>query len=455
MYFGSMIKVVIMMVAFYFIKKLDIPESYKFLLTVIPSLLLLSTSYVIRSIQYAGKNKPITLKRSDDVSDKPLMDEYFFEDFAIEIQKDANAILYENEKPFWIQSGGYLDISNPNNFIKLDNIKMDTNYTLEFWLRLKNVCNNNIVTFNIGDNVLLNVDYDDEYIYINKSNKIKITLDKWLHFVIMRGKSDNIGTSKGFVYINGIFVSYVDNLPNLQETDNTFLFKNSNSPNEYNKNYHDLSNCSLVRFYDRSLTIDELQNNYLKDAYYFGIQEEDNGSNRTYVTGSSLIFYLECRIPTAPINDKSENTNDTQTIQNYKVVEKPVEVMYNISKDVKRSCKPKKVMLEKPLSVDKSEDELLVGFADTSSFSGDWLSKAGEKVKKNTKTTSKKIKISEEKIKLQSNWLDGKPKNTIKPKKEESKDTQNNEKGNKTDNEPVKTNKKDNKGDAKTSKPIF
>jgi hypothetical protein len=428
-----------MMVAFYFIKKLDIPESYKFLLTVIPSLLLLSTSYVIRSIQYSGKNKPITVKRNNDSSDKPLIDEYFFENFAIEIQKDSNAILYENEKPFWIQSGGYLDISNPNNFIKLDNIKMDTNYTLEFWLRLKNVCNNNIVTFNIGDNVLLNVEYDDEYVYINKSNKIKITPNKWLHLVIMRGKSDNIGTSKGFVYLNGIFVGYVDNLPNLQEIDNTFLFKHSNSPNEYNKNYHDLSNCSLVRFYDRSLTIDELQNNYLKDAYYFGIQEEDNGSNRTYVTGSSLIFYLECRTPTAPM----EPIPDIQKTQNYKVVQKPLEVMYNISEPVKPSCKLK------PKMVNKVKDDVLVGFVNTTSVSGDWLSKAGEKVKKNTKTTSKKIKISEEKIKLQSNWLDGNPKKTIKPKSIDTKIKNQNK-----DVVKKEVVKKDNK-EPKTSKPIF
>ena len=420
-----------MMVAFYFIKKLDIPESYKFLLTVIPSLLLLSTSYVIRSIQYAGKNKPITLKRSDDASDKPLMDEYFFENFAIEIQKDANAILYENEKPFWIQSGGYLDISNPNNFIKLDNIKLDTNYTLEFWLRLKNVSNNNILTFNIGDNVLLNVEYDNEYVYINKSNKIKITPEKWLHLVIMRGKSDNIGTSKGFVYINGIFVSYVDNLPNLQEIDNSFLFKHSNTPNDYNKNYHDLSNCALVRFYDRSLTIDELQNNYLKDAYYFGLQEEDNGSNRTYVTGSSLIFYLECRTPTAPMDP----IGDIEKTQNYKIIEKPVEVMYNISEPVR----PKSKM------VNKMEDDVLVGFVNTTSISGDWLAKANEKVKKVSKTTSKKIKISEEKIKLQSNWLDGNPKKTIAPKPEKDD----------TINKVAKKDKDKIIKQSKTGKPIF
>ena len=431
MYYGSIIKIVVMMIAFYFIKKLNISESYKFLLTVIPSLLLFSTSYVIRSIQYAGKNKPITVKRQDDASDKPLLDEYFIEPFSIEIQRDANAILYENEKPYWIQSGGYLDISNPNNYIKLDNIKLDTNYTLEFWLRLKNVSNNNIVSFNIGENLLLNVEYDDDYVYINKTTKIKITSGKWFHLVIMRGKSDTIGNSKGFVYVNGIFVGYVDNLPNLQEIDNTFLFKHLNQINDYNKNYHDLSNCSVVRFYDRSLTIDELQNNYLKDAYYFGLQEDDNGSNRTYVTGSSLIFYLECRTPTAPMAP----IKDVQKPQNYKVVQKPVEVMYNISKQP--------TICKKPV---QENNDVLVGFVDTTSVSGDWLTKAEKKVNTLSKRTSKKIKISEEQVKLQSNWLDGTAKNTIPPKvnpiqKKVTKVTKDTK---------VKTG-----NEAKTSKPIF
>jgi predicted RNA-binding protein with RPS1 domain len=442
MYYESIIKVVIMMVAFYFIKKMDIPDSYKFLLTVIPSLLLISTSYVIRSIQYAGKNKPITVKRNNDSSDKALIDEYFFEPFAIEIQKDANATLYENESPFWIQSGGYLDISNPNNYIKIDNIKMDTNYSLEFWLRLNNVSNNNIAKFSIGNNILLKIDYDDEYIYINKTDKIKIKSNKWFHLVIMRGKSDTIGNSKGFVYINGIFVGYVNNLPNLQEIDNTFLFKNIDKPKEYNKNYHDLSNCSLVRFYDRSLTIDELQNNYLKDAYYFSLHEDDMSTTRTYVGGTNLIFYLECRIPTAPINGNNKITND---IVNYKVVKKPVEVMYNISKETKKSCKPKKVSLK------KGSDDILVGFVDTSSVSEDWLTKVDKTVKKVSKVTSKRLKISEEKIKLQNNWLDGIPKKTVN----KVKDTEKADEESSKDLQGKKQKVKKDKNDGKTSKPIF
>ena len=37
MYYGSAIKILVMLIGFYYIKKLDIPDSYKFLLTVIPS----------------------------------------------------------------------------------------------------------------------------------------------------------------------------------------------------------------------------------------------------------------------------------------------------------------------------------------------------------------------------------------------------------------------------------
>jgi hypothetical protein len=461
MYFGSIIKVVIMMIAFYFIKKLDIPESYKFLLTVIPSLLLLSTNYVIRSIQYAGKNKPITVRRDDNVSDKPLIDEYFYENFAIEIQKDANAILYENEKPFWIQSGGYLDISNPNNFIKLDNIHLSTNYTLEFWLRLKNVANNNICTFNLGDSILLDVTYDDKYIYINRSTKIPVTNDKWVHFVIMRGKSDTIGNNKGFVYVNGIFISYIDNLPHLQEINSAFLFKNSNPPNEYNKNYHDLSNCSLIRFYDRSLTIDEVQNNYLKDAYYFGLQEEDMDSSRTYVKGSNLIFYLECRTPTAPINDKSE---DTKTCKNYTVIEKPIEVMYNISKPVSKNKKATKVVLEKPEIIDISVEDIEYPNDRFIDSQDDWLIKVSKNINKESKKnkeSSKSIKIKEEDVKLQNNWLDGKPKQTIIKKEDKSKNTKNITNEDKEDNDKkikknnIEIKKQKDKKEVKTGKPIF
>jgi hypothetical protein len=474
MYYAGVIKIAIMAIAFYFIKQLDIPDSYKFLLTVIPSLLLLSTNYVIRNIQHAGKNKPITVKLKDDASDKPLLDEFYFEEpFTIEIQQNANAVLHEYDAPYWIKAGGYLDISNQNNFVKLDNIHLANNYTLEFWLRLKSIANNGIVSFNSIDGPLFSVNYDDKFIYINQTTKIPYTVDQWFHFTIMRGKSDMLGTSKGLVYINGIFYSYINNLPNLQDMSTAFLFKNSNAPMDYNKNYHDLCNCALVRFYDRSLTIDELQNNYLMDAYYFGIQEENKGINRTYVGGSGLIFYLECRVPTDSINDKSFDIEDIPTA----VVEKPIEVMYNISRQSSKTKKPRKVELlkpETPKEIGDDEEIILVGFA-SDRKPDDWLNSAEKYKEPRHKVSSKTISIPEETEEaLQNNWLDGKPKK-LQPKDDKDKKQDNDQDSDetketskqegkvdkkKTNVKVNKVNKKDtnkinNKGEVKTSKPIF
>ena len=138
-------------------------------------------------------NKPITVKRDDNRSDRSLSEDFFFEPFTMQVQKNADAKLYENEPPYWIQSGGYLDISNPNNFIKIDNLKLSTNYTLEFWLRLKYISNNNIAKFYKDDMLLFEIIYDDKFIYVNQNTKIPITNDKWMHIVIMRGKTDTIG----------------------------------------------------------------------------------------------------------------------------------------------------------------------------------------------------------------------------------------------------------------------
>jgi len=412
MYYGSAIKILVMLISFYYIKTLNIPDSYKFLLTVIPSLLLLSTNYVIKSIQYAGKTKPITVKRSDDMSDKPLSDEYFFESFSVELQKDANAILHENEKPFWIQSGGYLDISNPNNFIKVENIRLSTNYTLEFWLRLKHLSNNNIASFYSGEQSLFQIMYDEKFMYINQTTKVPYEQDGWAHVVIMRGKSDLLGNNLGNLYVNGIFVGYITDLPNLQEMDTAYLFKNTNAPMEYNKNYHDLSNCSLVRMYDRSLTIDEIQNNYLKDAYYFGKIEEEKGLERSYVKGSSLVFYMESRIPTAPIKDKSEVSFTSGEV----VKEKPIEVMYNISREPeKKNSKPKKRSLPKPVRNEEKEEEVIVvGWMDeVSQKSDDWIQKAEKEKTKYPKRSVRSITLPPEEVSLNKNWLDVGPKSTF------------------------------------------
>ncbi len=400
MYLGIGLKIAIMAISFYWIKNLNIPDSYKFLLTVIPSLLLISSRYVINSVQYAGKNKPITVRRDDNRSDVALVDEFFFENFSLEIQKDANATLYENEKPFWIENAGFLDISNPNNYIKLDDVHLTSNYTLEFWLRLKYLGNNNIISFYSGEQPIFDVSYDERFIYINQNTKIPYVPGQWFHFVIMRGKPDMLGGNRGLLYINGIFHSYVEYLPNLDQMNAAFLFKNTSPGNEYNKNYHDLSNCSLVRFYDRSLTIDEIQNNYLKDANYFGLQEEDMSSTRTYVNGSSMVFYLEARVP------KNEKI-DESAIMKEKNKEKPVEVMYNISKTPKEPSKLKVVEPE-----DKEErDVLLVGFAQSDKTdSNNWLGKAEKLAEKEDHVSKKTIRLPEQQMTLKSNWLDGTPK---------------------------------------------
>lgn len=397
MYYGIGLKILIMAISFYFIKQLDIPESYKFLLTVIPTLLLIGSRYVINSVQYAGKNKPITVKRDDDRSDKPMSDEFFFENFSLEIQKDADATLYENEKPFWIEGSGYLDISNPNNYIKLDNVHLTSNYTLEFWLRLKYLGNNNIISFFMGDQPIFDISYDERFIYINQKSKIPYVQGQWFHFVVMRGKSDMIGGNRGLLYINGIFHSYIEYLPNLDQMNQAFLFKNSSPGNEYNKKYHDLSNCSLVRFYDRSLTIDEIQNNYIKDAHYFGLQEEDMSTTRTHVNGSSLVFYLESRVP----NDKNEIETKP------KPKEKTVDVMYNISKATSIPKEPTKVKVVQPERQERQEDVLLVGFAQPKENDNNWLGKARRVVEKEEHVSRKAIQIPKEEVQLKGNWLDG------------------------------------------------
>ena len=403
MYFGIGLKIAIMAISFYWIKNLDIPDSYKFLLTVIPSLLLISSRYVINSVQYAGKNKPITVRRDDNKSDVALVDEFFFENFSLEIQKDADATLYENEKPFWIENAGFLDISNPNNYIKLDNVHLTSNYTLELWLRLKYLGNNNIISFYSGEQPIFDVSYDERFIYINQTTKIPYVPGQWFHFVIMRGKPDMLGGNRGLLYINGIFHSYIEYLPNLDQMNAAFLFKNTSPGNEYNKNYHDLSNCSLVRLYDRSLTIDEIQNNYLKDANYFGLQEEDMSSTRTYVNGSSMVFYLEARVP------KSQKIDDSAIVKE-KNKEKPVEVMYNISRASSIQREPSKVKVVEPQYKDK-EDVLLVGFAQSDKTdSNNWLGKAEHLLEKEDHVSKKTIRLPEQQLTLKSNWLDGTPK---------------------------------------------
>ena len=513
--YSIIIKLIIMGVSFYYIRKLPIPDSYKFVLTIIPSLLLLSTNYVMKQIKYSGKDKPITVKREDDRSDRMTTEDFFYEpftsfangrnalfvskeneftsfangrnalfvskenEFTIELQKNANAKLHENESPYWIQSGGYLDISNPNNFIKIDNLSLSTNYTLEFWLRLKHISNNNIAKFYKDDILIFEIIYDDKFIYINQSTKIPITNDNWAHIVIVRGKTDTIGSDRGSIYINGIFFGYIDVLPNLQSMNTAYLFKNSNAPNEYNKNYHDLSNCALVRMYERSLTVDEVQNNYLKDAAYFGLLDEQTEDYRTYVNDKSLIFYLECRITTPPILDKTVDSsitaNDVVEVisipSKHKI--KKSEPLYSIddSKANVISIYSDDIVPNKPLEnihniskPEKKTDQIIIIDSEDSEYtSNNWLQKAKQEHKKEHKKEQKQIKLKEEQIKLENNWLDGAPKpNNSKDKKDDKKDKKEVEEveedkdkdKKKDDKKKEKDDKKDVK-EIKTSKPIF
>lgn len=514
MYYSIIIKFIIMAVSFYYIRKLPIPDSYKFVLTIIPALLMLSANYMIKQIKYSGQNKPLTVKRDDGRSDVMVPEDFFYEpftsfanrrnalfvskenEFTMEVQKNADAKLYENEPPYWIQSGGYLDISNPNNFIKIDNLKLTTNYTLEFWLRLKYVSNNNIAKFYKDDVLLFEIIYDDKFIYVNQSTKIPIINHKWAHIVIMRGKTDTIGSDRGSIYVNGIFFGYIDVLPNLQSMNNVYLFKNSNAPNEYNKHYHDLSNCALVRMYSRSLNVDEIQNNYLKDASYFGLLEEQNETFRTYVN-DNLVFYLECRVSTPPILDKTVDSSirsiDVVQTTQLKKIKKP-EPLYRIddSKANVISIYSDDMIPNKPLEIihniskpaPQQPDQIII--IDSSDSDGstknDWLQKAKKEHKKEQKKEKKQIKIQEEAVKLENNWLDGKPKKEDtepedkkedeKEKKDDKKDDKKEKKDDKKEDkkEDKKDDKKEKKEDkkekkektdekdvkeVKTSKPIF
>jgi hypothetical protein len=348
---------------------------------------------------------------------------------------------------------------------------------------LKYVSNNNIAKFYKDDILIFEIIYDEKFIYVNQSTKIPITNDKWAHIVIMRGKTDTIGSDRGSIYINGIFFAYIDILPNLQSMNNAYLFKNSNAPNEYNKNYHDLSNCSLVRMYDRSLTVDEIQNNYLKDAAHFGLLDEQTEAYRTYVNDKSLIFYLECRITTPPILDKTVDSSirsidvveEIQVLPHLRKIKKS-EPLYRIddSKANVISIYSDDVIPNKPLEIihniskpeQKTDQIIIIDSSDSEDSSNNWLQKAKKEQKKEQKKEKKQIKIQEEAVKLQNNWLDGAPKpNNSNDKKEDKKDDKDKKKDDKEQKKEDKDKKKDDKKEdkdkkkdvkeIKTSKPIF
>jgi hypothetical protein len=149
------------------------------------------------------------------------------------------------------------------------------------------------------------------------------------------------------MYINGIFNGYIEDLPDLSEVSNGYLFKYSNSISElleYNKNYNDLCNCSIVRIYNRSLTLDELQNNYLKEASYYELEEVGN-YERTCVQDESLVFYLDSRVNT---NENEYNEPNYKARLNWLEMAKETPLKVNkISPTKKKLVKPKESQ-EKP-----------------------------------------------------------------------------------------------------------
>jgi hypothetical protein len=288
----------------------------------------------------------------------------------------------------------------------------------------------------------------------------------------MRGKTDTIGSDRGSIYINGIFFSYIDILPNLQSMNNAYLFKNSNAPNEYNKNYHDLSNCALVRMYDRSLTVDEIQNNYLKDAAHFGLLDEVTEAYRTYVNDKSLIFYLECRITTPPILDKTVDSSIRSidvVIPSHLQKIKKSEPLYRIddSKANVISIYSDDMVPNKPLEIihniskpgQKTDQIIIIDSSDSEDSSNNWLQKAKKEQKKEIKKEKKLIKLQEEAVKLEQNWLDGAPKpNNSNDKKEEDKDKKKEDKKAEEKDKKKEDKKAEDKKEVKeikTSKPIF
>lgn len=431
-HYVNAIKIFIVMSLFFYIRKLNIPDNYKFLLTIVPSLLVLTTTQVFNHFKFKNKNKPLLVRLDDSITDKYLSDEFFYkEDFTIETQPNSHAMIYEVEKPFWIQKGQYLDISNQSNFVKIDNLKLHTNYTLEFWIRLKYLSNNNIVLFNQNHRKILNIHYDDTFVNIG-NNKIPYKENEWFHLVIMRGKIDTIGSRTGSMYINGIFNGYLENLPDLSNMNESYLFKYEGDYKDYNKKYHDLSNCSIVRIYDRSLTIDEIQNNYLKDANYFGLENEDV-SGRVYVQDKSLVFYLESRISSTPLEmiEKSQIISPktkTKSIQNQ-------EPVFAIVNEYPKNNPSSKVLFIDPISMTnhkKVDLELkrlhtlrkqnfqkkhTFDFSNISNSSRDWLVMANKSLLKQQKLLKKQPSLKQndliiidnrDKEVIRDNWIPAK-----------------------------------------------
>jgi hypothetical protein len=250
--FETFLKYAVVIVFIYLVRRSNLPDNYKFLLTVLPSLLLVVTNSFIMKFKHGGV-APIYVNRRDDISDNEADDFYTenfrasmaenfrasmaenFQDAVEEVRngKTVQAVFVENGSSLWIPRGnssnaiGYLNIANPDNYIKLYNLMLKSNYTLEFWLKLKKIGNSNPTIFSVishQDAEILNIHYDWRDgnqeadgldLYINDS-KIPVEKDTWFNLTIVRGKPDTIGVKRGSVYINGIFNTYIDTLPDFE-----------------------------------------------------------------------------------------------------------------------------------------------------------------------------------------------------------------------------------------------
>lgn len=326
----TILKYAVVIVFIYFVRRSKLPDSYKFLLTIIPSLLLVLTNNYLMKMKHGGV-APIYVSKDPEVSDVAQTVDFYVEGFesneAVEIKnRTVQAVFVENGSSLWIPRGnssnalGYLNIANPDNYIKLYNLVLKSSYTLEFWLKLKKIGNSNPTIFSAishQDAEILNIHYDWRDgnqeadgldLYVNDT-KIPVEKDAWFNLTIVRGKPDTIGVKRGSVYINGIFNTFIDTLPDFEAIPikDSYLFRTNNPENivrkEFNDKYTDISNCSIIRFYNRSLGMEDVQNNYLQNnAFFNNVMDKPDldAIERTkmaeLLSDPTIVFYLDCRM---------------------------------------------------------------------------------------------------------------------------------------------------------------
>ncbi len=266
-----------------------------------------------------------------------------------------NAIMFPNNKHWYNDEsiGGYIDIANmnKNEFVMGDPrcLKVtDDNYTIEFWLKLKNFGNSYIFsvldgTQRVRENEAgveeevpyFSIRYNDKHVYVDgdiNESKCEYTEGEWAQFVFVRGKVDTIGNDMGSIYRNGIFITNSFKMKKLDPVieGGLILFQNpiTLDQSEYNFSnpmYTDECNFGIMRIYDRSLSLDEIQKNYLSNAHRYGLEQikgvdyvRDNlvcyydMGNKASVNGKSNIIY--------DISGRESLANKEKELRDYSVV---------------------------------------------------------------------------------------------------------------------------------------